>query len=433
MYVQLLPRSRLSLFSILAALLTLAALFAYVNYRFIGLPTTIGVMAVALVTSLGAVALHALTPIALDEPVRELLGGIDFDRVVLEGMLSVLLFAGALHVDLGRLADQKLEITLLATFGVLLSTLIVGGLTYVVAGALGIGLSFLLCVLFGALISPTDPVAVMSLLKSLGVPERLETTIAGESLFNDGVGVVVFALVLDLATGTEPVTVASGALLFVHEAGGGLLLGLLAGYVAYGMLKRVDNYQVEVLITLALVTGSYALALSLHLSAPLAVVVAGLLIGNRGRALAMSDTTREHLDTFWELADEVFNAVLFLLIGLEVIVVEATGPVLLLALAAIPIVLIARSVAVSLPLAILRPFRRYQAGAKRVLIWGGLRGGISVALALSLPPGEARDVLLAATYAVVLFSILVQGLTVSRLVRHVLPTAADPAVAVPNE
>ena len=422
----------MSLFSILAALLTLAALFSYVNHRFIHLPTTIGVMVVALVASLGGVAVHALTPLALDEPVRALLAGIDFDRVVLEGMLSVLLFAGALHVDLGRLADQKLEITLLATIGVVLSTLLVGGMTYLAAGALGIGLPPVLCLLFGALISPTDPIAVMGLLKSLGVPQRLETTIAGESLFNDGVGVVVFALVLELATGSEPVTAASGALLFLHEAGGGVALGFVAGYLAFGMLKRVDNYQVEVLITLALVTGGYALALAWHLSAPLAVVVAGLLIGNRGRAEAMSDTTREHIDTFWELADEIFNAVLFLLIGLEVIVVEATGPVFLLALAAIPIVLLARAIAVILPLAFLSPFRHYEAGAKRVLIWGGLRGGISVALALSLPPGEARDVLLAATYAVVLFSILVQGLTVPRLVRHVLPTAEDPLMRTPH-
>ncbi len=343
-------------------------------------------------------------------------------------MLSVLLFAGALHVDLGALAEQKLEITLLATFGIVLSTLIVGGLTWLVAGWLGLGLPFVLCLLFGALISPTDPIAVMGLLKSLGVPERLETTIAGESLFNDGVGVVLFTLVLELMTGEEAVTVGSATLLFVHEALGGVALGLAAGYVAYAMLKRVDNYQVEVLITLALVTGGYALALAWHLSAPLAVVVAGLLIGNRGRALAMSDTTREHLDTFWELADSVFNAVLFLLIGLEVIVVEAAGPVLLLALAAIPIVLFARAVSVSLPLTLLSPFRHYEAGAKRVLIWGGLRGGISVALVLSLPPGEARGILLAATYAVVLFSILVQGLTVSRLVRRVLPTAPEAAL-----
>jgi CPA1 family monovalent cation:H+ antiporter len=416
----------MDLFSILAALLTLAALFAYLNYRFIGLPTTIGVMLIAIVASLAVVGLHHFRIVDLEAPVRTLLGSIDFDEALLEGMLSFLLFAGALHINLNDLAEQKLSIGLLATLGVMTSALLVGGMTYVAAHALGFDLPFLYALLFGTLISPTDPIAVLGILKTAGVPKRLETKIAGESLFNDGVGVVVFLIVLELATGEEAVTVGHALGLFLQEAGGGALFGLATGYLAYQMLKRVNNYQVEVLITLALVTGGYALAARLHLSAPIAVVVAGLLIGNQGRAFAMSETTRHHLDMFWELVDEVLNAVLFLLIGLEVLVISTSLPALELALLAIPIVLIARSVAVALPLAFLQPFQDREVGTRRVLIWAGLRGGISVALALSLPPGDTRDLLLTATYAVVVFSILVQGLTVSHVVRRALPTSALP-------
>ena len=425
----LLPALLVDLFSIVAALLTLAAAFAYLNHRYIHLPTTIGVMLIAIAGSLAVVGLHAIGLVNLEEPVRALLASIDFDEALLEGMLSFLLFAGALHVDLNDLAEEKLTIGALATVGLLLSTFIVGALTYYAAAALGIELSFLYALLFGALVSPTDPIAVMGLLKTAGVPKRLETKIAGESLFNDGVAVVIFLILLEVASGSEPVTAGHVLGLFAQEALGGALFGLAFGFVAYQMLKRVDNYQVEVLITLALVTGSYALAGALHLSAPIAVVVEGLMIGNQGRAFAMSPTTREHLDTFWELIDEVLNAVLFLLIGLEVLVVAFTGPTLVLALLAIPIALFARAISVSAPLLLLDPFAHYEAGAKRVLIWAGLRGGISVALALSLPPGPTREVLLTATYAVVIFSIVAQGLTVPRLVRRVLPAGPPPPEA----
>ena len=408
-------------FSLIAILVSLAALFAYVNDQFLKLPTTIGIMALALASSVAVVLLHEVGIVNLEGPAQTLLAQVDFEATVLEGILSFLLFAGALHVDLASLREQGLVIGVLSTLGVMLSTLIVGGLFFVVAGALGFALPFVTCLLFGALISPTDPIAVLALLKTLGVPDALRTKITGESLFNDGIGVVVFLLILELATGGEPVTVGHVAGLFAQEAIGGVVFGLVTGFVAYRMLRRVDNYSVEVLITLGLVMGGYALGLFLHVSAPLAIVVAGLLIGNHGRAFAMSDTTRAHLDTFWELVDEVLNAVLFLLIGLEVLIVTFNPPLVALALASVPIVLFARTVSVFLPLTILEPFAPgREPGAARVMVWGGLRGGISVALVLSLPPGPERETLLTATYAVVLFSILVQGTTLPRLVRRVM-------------
>ena len=412
----------MGLFATLAALLTLTAAFAYVNHRTLRLPTTIGVMLIALLASLVLLAVHAVGP-DIDEPVRQLLGSIDFDEALLQGMLSFLLFAGALHVDLGDLAEHKGTIAILATLGVCLSTAVVGGLTFLAAGALGLDLRLIDALLFGALISPTDPIAVMGLLKTMGVPRALETKIAGESLFNDGVGVVVFLILLEISRGTEAVTAGDVARLFAQEALGGALFGFVTGYVAYRMLRSIDAYKVEVLVTLALVTGGYALAGALHLSAPIAIVVAGLLIGNQGRAFAMSDVTRERLDVFWELIDEVLNAVLFVLIGLEVLVLSFSGSAVALALLAVPIALLGRTAGVFVPLTAIHPFGAEQeTGVKRVLVWGGLRGGISVALALSLPAGPVRETLLVATYAVVVFSIAVQGLTVPRLVQRVLET-----------
>ncbi len=413
------------LFATLAILLTLTAVFAFINHRYIGLPTTIGVMLVALVASGLLIVLGSYGFTALEDAARELLASIDFSEALLKGLLSFLLFAGALHVNLGDLAKQSRIIGGMATVGVALSTLIVGGLTYALTRALGIELPLLYCFLFGALISPTDPIAVLSLLKTAGVPKSLETKVAGESLFNDGVGVVVFLVLLEVATGHVEVTFGSIATLFLLEAVGGALFGLAAGYLAYLMLRQVDNYQVEVLITLALVTGGYALAGALHLSGPIAIVVAGLLIGNHGRLLAMSDSTRRHLDTFWELIDEILNAVLFVLLGLELLVLPFDRSIFLLAALTIPIVLLARAITVSSFVALLSPLRTFSKGAIPILTWAGLRGGISVALALALPAGPSRDVILQATYAVVVFSILVQGLTIPSLVRRVAVEAEE--------
>ncbi len=406
----------MKLFNILAVLITLSAGFSYINHRFIRLPTTIGLMAIALLVSLGLIALGPLG-FGLKEDARLLLNSIDFDETLLHGMLSFLLFAGALHVNLADLAKQKYIIGTLATLGVIGSTFIVGFTSLWVLGWLGIELPFIYCLLFGALISPTDPIAVMGILKKAGVPESLETKITGESLFNDGVAVVVFLVILEIATGTQGVTAASVAALFLKEVVGGLIFGLLIGAIAYWMLKSVENYQVEILITLALVTGGFALADVLHISGPIAIVVAGLLIGNHGRMLAMSDEVRDHLDKFWELVDEILNAVLFVLIGLEVLILTFNRAYILAGIILIPLLLAVRFVCVGIPVVILRRFRTFSPHVIKILTWGGLRGGISVALALSLPAGENREAILTVTYAIVVFSIIVQGLTIGRLVK----------------
>lgn len=360
------------------------------------------------------------------EHAAALVAQVDFNKVVLHGMLAFLLFAGSIHVHLEDLGREWLSISLLAIVGTLISTCVVGGLTWLVLGWLRLGIPWMHALLFGALISPTDPIAVMGIMKSVGASRQLEVQMTGESLFNDGLGVVVFLLLLQLSgleggtgTGTAPLSIhlSTVAMLLLKEVGGALALALVAGIVTYHMLKRVDNYQVEILLTLALAMGVYALADALHLSAPIAVVIAGLFVGNRGRAFAMSEKTREHVDTFWELLDEILNVVLFLLIGLEILVLPIERGWLVAGGLAIPIVLTARWLSVA---GIIGPLSRVTAqsrGAIPVLAWGGLRGGISVAMALSLPANDSRSLVLTLTYIVVVFSILVQGLTVGWVIR----------------
>ena len=418
----------MSLFSLVSVLIALAAVASYVNYRFIKLPATIGVMLVALLASLALVLAGPYTG-GFREQVATLVSQIDFNQVVLHGMLAFLLFAGAIQVNIEDLGRQWPAISALAIFGTLASTAIVGGVIWLVLGWLGLGIPLLHALLFGALISPTDPVAVLGILKSVGASRELEAQAAGESLFNDGLGIVIFLVLLDLAglsgapghgTAASPsIDVAWVGGLLLRELGGALVLGLAAGLVTYRMLKRVDNYQVEVLLTLALAMGLYALADALHLSAPIAVVVAGLFLGNRGRAFAMTDKTREHVDTFWELIDEMVNVVLFLLIGLELLVLPIESGWLVAGLLAIPVVLAARGLSVAAILGSLGWVKTQPKGAIAVLTWGGLRGGISVAMALSLPPNDSRSLILTLTYFVVVFSILVQGVTVGRLIRIV--------------
>lgn len=404
------------LFDILAILVTLSALFSWLNNRFLRLPTAIGLMSIALVISLGLLALEPLG-YGIGQDVEQLLERLDFDQTLLHGMLSFLLFAGALHVNLNDLAKQAWVVATLATVGVVTATFLIGMGAWWLFGLLGIDIPLIYCLVFGALIAPTDPIAVLGILRTAGAGKTLETKITGESLFNDGVAVVVFLVLVEIALGEAPSAIDVVGL-FATEALGGVLFGLALGGVAYWMLYQVEDYSVEVLITLAVTTGGYALAEHLHLSAPIAIVVAGLLIGNHGRALAMSPETREHLDTFWELIDEVLNAVLFVLVGLEVLVLTLRGEYLIAGALAIPLVLLARLISVGIPLAVFGRFRTFSPGVVAILTWGGLRGGISVALALSLPPSETRDLLVTVTYVVVVFSILVQGLSVGRLVER---------------
>ena len=422
----------------IATLLGLAALFGYINHRFLRLPRTIGLVMIAMTASLAALAIDAIVPgWGVGPGLRAALIEIDFTDALMHGMLGFLLFAGALHVDLGHLAKRGWPIAAMATVGLVLSTALVGYGIWLAFDLVGLGLPLIYCLVFGALISPTDPVAVLGILKTAKVPPSLEAKIAGESLFNDGVGVVIFVILLAMATSGDGSGGGGGsgsamepgdiAILFLREAVGGAMLGFVMGIIAFWALRSIDEYNLEVIITLALVTVTYEVAHMLHTSGPIAVVVAGLLIGNHGTRLAMSATTREHLTNFWNLIDEILNAVLFLLIGLEVVLISTTPGLMWVSLIAIPLVLCARFCAVAVPIGLLGLFRDFTKGAIPVLTWGGLRGGISVALALSLPAGAEKDAIVTVCYAVVVFSILVQGLTISRLVAWVVPTQDNAA------
>jgi len=407
----------MSIFSIVAIFITLAALASFVNYKYIRLPSTIGLMIIGLGMSLLVLLIDALG-VDLKTPASRFLGGINFSETLMQGMLSFLLFAGALKINLEDLAKQKWVVSALATGGVIISTFIIGSAMYYIFNMVGLSMSYLYCLIFGALISPTDPVAVLSVLKSVKAPKTLETKIAGESLFNDGVGVVVFIVLVSLAAGGHDVTFGTVLLLFAEEALGGIIFGLVIGYIAYRLLKQVDDHSVEILLTLALVCGGYALATVVHTSGPIAIVVAGLLIGNYGRAFAMSDKTRDHLDKFWELVDEILNAVLFVWIGFEMLVLAFSLDYLIAGLLAIPVALLARLASVSLIVNIMKTRRQFSDRVITILTWGGLRGGISIALALSLGLGPQRDLIVSITYIIVIFSILVQGLTIKPVMQR---------------
>ena len=405
-------------FQTIALVLVFSALANYVNHRFIKLPATMGLMVVGIILSAIFILLGKIHVIDLREA-SQIVASFDFSSVLLHGMLAFLLFAGALHVDISDLKSQKWPVIVLSTVGVVMSTFLVGGLFWLAGRLIGVEISFIYALLFGALISPTDPIAVMGLLKQANAAKSLEIKIVGESLFNDGVGVVIFLTIFAIAVeGTQP-TVSGVAMYLLLEAGGGILLGLAMGYTTFLLLRSVDNYQVEVMLTLALAAGGYVLAENLHVSAPIAIVIAGLLIGNHGREFAMSERTRNHLDSFWELLDEMLNAVLFVFIGVEMIILSFKWGYLGMGAASIAIVLLARFVSVGLPVMVLRRFRTFSKGAIRILSWGGLRGGISIALALSLPPSPERDLILFVTYIVVIWSILVQGLTLGRVIKRV--------------
>lgn len=418
----------LSAFDLAAILVVMAAIFGFINHKFFRLPHTMGLTIMGAMLSLAAIGLDFVMPsIGVSATIRGMLENIDFHETLMDGMLSFLLFAGALHVELEALLKRRWAVLIMASLGVLISTFIVGYGFYALTGVFGISVPLAWCLVFGALISPTDPVAVMGVLKRAGVPPTVEAKIAGESLFNDGIGVVVFSIILSMAVsgaGFDPVNAGK---LFVLEALGGAALGLAIGWGGFQMMKRIDEHNLEILITLAIVMGGYALAHKLHVAGPVAMAVAGLLIGNLGTRYAMSQHTREHLTLFWELLDEILNSVLFLLIGMEVIALAGNANYIMAGVPSILLVLFARAAAVGIPITILSRFRTFSKGAIPLLWWGGLRGGISIALALSLPAGEIKDVILTVTYVIVIFSVLIQGGTVGLVAKRFVASKEDMA------
>lgn len=413
----------MKLFDTFSILIVLAASFAYINHRFIKLPSTIGLMLLSLLSSVALIIIGIISPSFLNEA-KVILANFDFTELLMGSMLSFLLFAGAIHVKLDELRKVFWSVTLFSTLGVIIATFVIGGAMYFILPLFQIEMPFLYCLLFGSLIAPTDPIGVLGVLKEAKVPKDLEMKITGESLFNDGVGVVVFLTILEIAQKPVSPTWIDVSRLFVLEAFGGILFGLLVGYAGFWLMRSIDNYAVEILITLAMVMGGYSLSHFLHVSGPLAMVVAGLLVGNQGKKHAMSALTEEYVDKFWELIDEVLNALLFVIIGPELLVIKFSTNFVVIGLIAIFVVLLTRYISVLLPSQIIRIKEEVNHSTILMLVWGGLRGGISIALALSLKPEFGKDLWVALTYFVVAFSILIQGLTVGRLAKRLTSTDA---------
>ncbi len=409
----------MEIYNIITLIIVLAAIFGYVNFRFIKLPGTIGIMLISLVASLVVIGVSLIEPTFFAET-TEVLSSIDFHTALMKVMLSFLLFAGAFHIDAKKLKSERTSIITFATIGVVISTFIVGTLIYGAFQLFGLSIDYIYCLLFGALISPTDPIAAIGILKKAKIPETLETKISGESLFNDGVGVVIFATLIEIAqVGLSNTSGWDIVWLFIEEAGGGLIFGVALGYLGYLALRSIDNYIVETMVTLAIVMGGYFLADKLHVSGPLAMVMAGLITGNKSMEQGVSDTTRDYIGKFWEMIDEVMNAILFLLIGFEMLIIPFNMTLLWLGCIAIIVVLLARYLAVVIPIMFLKYKKNpFEKNAIPILTWGGLRGGISVALALSVPKYMYGEVFVSITYIVVLFSILVQGLTIGKFAKR---------------
>jgi CPA1 family monovalent cation:H+ antiporter len=420
----------MEIYHLITVIIFLTATFGYLNHRFIKLPGTIGIMLISLIASLAVIGIGNISPDFFDQAIQSI-SAIDFNTVVLKVMLSFLLFAAAIHIDVRKLRSEWMPIVTFSTIGILLSTLTVASLLFLTVSLFGLQVNFLYCLIFGALISPTDPIAVVGILKKANIPATLETKISGESLFNDGIGVVLFITFYEIARiGIQNVSLADILWLFIKEAGGGLLFGWLLGYLGFWALRSINNYVVEVMITLAIVMGGYAAAEFLHISGPLAMVVAGLITGNKSMDTGVSEVTRDYLNKFWEMIDEVMNAILFLLIGFEMLIIPYDLTLLWLGCITIFIVLLSRLLSVSLPIWVMSNKKTFENNAISILTWGGLRGGISVALALSLPKNMFGDMFVTITYIVVLFSIIVQGLTIGKFARR-LARKTKPAVSKP--
>ncbi|MGN6539292.1 MAG: cation:proton antiporter [Ginsengibacter sp.] len=412
----------MEIYNIITLIIVLTAIFGYINHRFIKLPRTIGIMLISLITSLAVVGIGIISP-EFFETTTQAISLIDFQTVLLKVLLSFLLFAAAIHVDSKKLQAELTPIITFASISVIISTFIIGGLLYFTTVLFGLSVNFLYCLLFGALISPTDPIAVVGILRKAKIPESLETKISGESLLNDGVGVVLFITFYQIAQiGVENISVWKIIWLFVREAGGGLLFGWFLGYIGYLALRSIDNYVVEVMVTLAIVMGGYSLTEIIHVSGPLSMVVAGIITGNKSMDVVASDVTRDYIGKFWELIDEVMNAILFLLIGFEMLIIPFNLTLLFLGCITIVIVLFARLVSVSLPIRFLKYKNSFSKNTIPILTWGALRGGISVALALAVPKYMYGDMFVSITYIVVLFSIIIQGLSIGKFAKKLEET-----------
>jgi len=408
----------MNLYDAFTILIVLSAIFGYLNYKFLKLPATIGIMVISLLTSFGIVGLSFFDTGYLQTTV-DAITKLDFPDILLRIMLSFMLFAGAIHIDIKVLDKEKIPVIIFSTLGVLLSTFIIGILMFFLLQLFGLNVNFIYCLLFGALISPTDPIAVLGILKGANISKSLEMKITGESLFNDGVAVVIFITIYEIIkSGLQEFNIFDIFILFMREAGGGVIFGFILGYAGYLLLKSIDNYKVEVMITLAIVMGGYSLAYFLHISGPLAMVVAGIIIGNRGKKYAMSETTREYLDKFWELIDEILNAILFILIGFEILIIKKDINYIEIGLISIILVLLSRYLSLGISILMMKFKRTFPKNTIWVLTWGGLRGGISVALALSLTQTMQSGLFVTITYIIVIFSILVQGLTIGKYVKR---------------
>lgn len=397
-------------------LIVLASMFAYLNYRFLKLPSTIGIMVIAIVVSMILIFFGGNFLPKTTDKLHDLMTSIDFTEVLMGAMLNFLLFAGGIHINIRDLKEQLWPVALFSTVGVVISTFVVGAGVYYLLPLLGLNIPFLYCLVFGALISPTDPVAVLSILKQARVSKQLETKVAGESLFNDGMAVVVFTVVLQLAIGENvDLSLENISLLLLHEAGGGLLLGVLLGWVTSRVMREIDDYIISVLVTLSVVMGGYLIARQLHISGPLTMVAAGLFMGNFNVKFKMKSVTQDYLIKFWELIDEILNAILFLFIGFELLILKDIGKFTTPGLVAIVVVLLARVISIVLPARLMPRKSRFSPQTLKVLVWGGIRGGVSIALAMSIPKGEYSTAILSITYFVVVFSIIVQGLTIGKV------------------
>ncbi|KFF28145.1 cation:proton antiporter [Chryseobacterium vrystaatense] len=399
-----------------SVLIVLASIFAYLNYRFLKLPSTIGIMVIAIVVSIFLVMFGEVALPKTYRHLNKLMISIDFTEVLMGAMLNFLLFAGGIHININDLKEQFRPVLIFSTAGVVISTFVVGFGMFYMLPFLGIQLPFIYCLVFGALISPTDPVAVLSILKQANVSKSLETKVAGESLFNDGMAVVVFTVVLQLAVGKEvDLGVESIGLLLMKEAGGGILLGVVLGWITSRLMREVDDYIISVLVTLSVVMGGYLIARQMHISGPLTMVAAGLFMGNFNVSFKMKSITQDYLIKFWELIDEILNAVLFLFIGFELLMIKDLKHFMVPGLLAIAVVLFARLISIWVPTRFMSLKTRFSPQTIKVLVWGGIRGGVSIALAMSIPKSEYSEIILSITYCVVVFSIIVQGLTIAKV------------------